>query len=424
MAEVLRLLRLSLILRVAIALAATVIGGTVIGGNSLITALLVLPSCVLLGVAFVALRRGRTDARFVNGLLVATIVAQTAEEVGMRLLLRNNLIVSQGLEVRLEMPRESRSPFEILFTRNLFGGPLLTAIPAILGAWISGKRGAIKWAIFATAVSAAGDLLTFLPNVEFFRFISGSIASQGMVTTVLAFFVGSLADQLRSEQTQLQTANQQLREQAHVREQLAGSRERVRLARELHDTLAHTLAGLVVQMNAIGTLLDKEPQAARIELKKAQTAAKTGLEETRAAISDLRANVVEDLGLSGALKRQADVMQQRLRVPVAFQQSGEEPVLNNGVGESLFRIAQEAMNNVERHANAKTVAVALTTRGANVDIVVRDDGVGFDTSALESDRFGLRGMRERAELIGAHLRVDSTPNHGTTVTVSLRPTST
>ena len=186
MAEVLRLLRLSLILRVAISVFAGVVGGMVTGANTLITLPLVLPSCILLVVTIVALQRGRTDARFVNGVLVAVIVAQSAEEVGMRLLLHTGVFTPPGVD----FPRGPRSPVDLLFSRNIFGGALLAAIPAILGAWISGKRGAIKWAIFATSVSAVGDLITIVPNFELLRFISGSIASQGMVITLLAFFVG------------------------------------------------------------------------------------------------------------------------------------------------------------------------------------------------------------------------------------------
>ncbi len=101
-----------------------------------------------------------------------------------------------------------------------------------------------------------------------------------------------------------------------------------------------------------------------------------------------------------------------------FEARGREPQLSKEQGETLFRIAQEAMNNIERHAQAKQVWVTLDAGDGTV-ISIKDDGIGFDVTALEDDRFGLRGMRERAELIGAHLRVDSAAGHGTTVTVML-----
>jgi signal transduction histidine kinase len=171
-------------------------------------------------------------------------------------------------------------------------------------------------------------------------------------------------------------------------------------------------------MNAIDTLMEVDPPAARAELNKAQVTAKRGLEETRAAISDLRANIVEELGLSGALQRQSDVLQQRTSATVIFESCGKEPQLSKEQAETLFRIAQEAMNNIERHAQAKQVHVKLDTC-EGMAVSIKDDGIGFDADAMEDDRFGLRGMRERAELIGAHLRVDSTAGHGTSVTVSL-----
>jgi len=176
-----------------------------------------------------------------------------------------------------------------------------------------------------------------------------------------------------------------------------------------------------VQMNAIGTLLDKQPDAANAELRKAQVAAKTGLEDTRAAIGDLRANLVEDLGLSGALQRQTDVLQQRSSAQVTFRQHGSEPQLGKDQAESLFRIVQEALNNIERHADAKHVDITLSNDDAkSLALTIRDDGAGFDVSALDNDRFGIRGMRERAEMVGAHLRIDSVPGQGTTVTVTVK----
>ena len=418
MALVLRLLRISLILRIAIVAGASIVGGMVTGANTLVTLPLMLPSILLLVIVTLALNRGRIDARFVNGILAAAIIAQTLEEVSMRLLLRTGVLSPPGVE----FPRGPRSPLELLLGRSLFGSALITAIPAILGAWISGRRGAIKWALFATAVSAWAELLIVLPDVEVLRFILGSIASQGLVIMVLAYFVGSLADQVRNEQRQLLEANEQLREQTHMREQLIASRERVRLARDLHDTLAHTLAGLIVQMNAIDTLIDVNVPAAKSELGKARVSARQGLDETRAAIGDLRANMVEALGLSGALRRQCEVLGQRTGASVKFELRGDEPQLNNSQAEVLFRIAQEAMNNVERHAHAGAVMVMLDTTpgpGASVVLSIRDDGIGFNTESLDDDRFGLRGMRERAELIGAHLRVESASSQGTTVTLTL-----
>lgn len=429
MAEVLRLLRLSLILRIAVSVLSVIAVGLTVGSNAIVLLLTTLPSLGLLALTSLMLTRDRMSERITKNLLVAAIVVQALESAGVRLFFRFN---EHELPPDLDGFRrpDGASLAEVFLTRGLISGALFTAIPALLGAWVSGKRGVLGWSALAVTASTVAEVATVLPDFGPLRFVVSSVASQAVVIPLLAYFVGSLADQQREEEQQLKSANRQLAEQSHVREQLATSRERVRLARDLHDTLAHTLAGLVVQMNAIGTLLDKEPAAAKSELKKAQAAAKTGLEETRAAIGDLRANVVEDLGLSGALRRQADVLQQRGNAHVTFEQHGDEPQLTKDQAETMFRIAQEAMNNVERHAGAKYVMVTLQSPNGvhngvpdGVSMSIKDDGVGFDISALDDDRFGLRGMRERAELISAHLRIDSAPAQGTTVTVTLRPAS-
>jgi signal transduction histidine kinase len=327
-------------------------------------------------------------------------------------------------------PREGETgqpPNDVIITsglllRNTFGSALFAAIPAMLGSWVGGRRSVPAWTAFTVFANFLSDALMLAPNWSGLRFIVGPTLSLAVVVGILSYFVGSLADKMREEQDQLARANRQLQEQGHVREQLAGSRERVRLSRELHDTLAHTLAGLIVQLKAIGTLMDRQPEAAKRELRKAEDAAKTGLDETRAAISDLRANMVRDLGLNGALQRQVELVNERGVTRASYERVGEEPTLNDEEAEGLFRIAQEALYNVERHANATTVRVTLDAAANEprlVSLSIADDGAGFDTSTLDDGRFGLRGMRERAELIGAHLRVDSAPGRGTRVSVTL-----
>lgn len=415
MSEVLRLLRLSLILRLVIAVLAAIISGVSVGSFPPVVLLAASASLALIVLTSIALARGKTDVKTATRLLVAAILAQALETVVIGL-------VFGGRGLREPGARPAGQPefpwMNALLMRGALASAFFYAIPTMLGAWIGGRRSVLRWTLFAVLCSLIADLISIAPNWGALPFIVGSALSQAVVIAILTYFVASLADQLRSEQVQLRVANQQLAEQARVREQLATTRERVRLSRDLHDTLAHTLAGLVVQMNAIDTLMDVDAPAAKHELGKAQLTARHGLKETRAAISDLRANIVEELGLGGALQRQCDVLQQRTGAQVTFEMCGPEPQLNKDQGETLFRIAQEAMNNIERHAQAKQVCVKLDVC-AGMSIVITDDGIGFDVREMDDDRFGMRGMRERAEMIGAHLRVDSASGHGTTVTVTL-----
>jgi|GEM_PF-1558610 len=449
MAEVLKLLRISMILRLAVSVLTVMGASLTLNGGSPLGLTAALPSLALIVATSIALARGKTDRRTVTWLLVAALVVQAVELAGLRALTGGTFFQRRPPFGRPGGPGgpgdQIESGIEPLLTRGFFSGTLFSAIPAILGAWVYGKRRALIWAGLAVLANMVSDLLVAQSDATPLRFIIGSFVTPGVIVAVLAYFVGTLADQLRQEQHELENANRKLAEQAQVREQLAASRERVRLSRDLHDTLAHTLAGLIVQMNAIATLLDRQPAAAKAELSKAQATAKTGLAETRAAIGDLRANVVQDLGLSGALQRQVELTQQRTRAQVVFEQRGPELALPGETAETLYRIAQEALHNVERHANAKHVSVELCSVSGNDDAVqvplssdtasgvdrppsqptvtmtIRDDGLGFDVTALDLDRFGIRGMRERAELIGAHLRIDSTPKQGTAVTVKLAP---
>jgi signal transduction histidine kinase len=419
MSEVLRLIRLTLILRIAVGLLVAGVVTTLLPAPNafLLQIAAIVPSFLLLGAAVLAPLRGWDSKRFVNCLLVAMIVAQAVESLASRWAFR--LMIESAPASSGELAIEAGTDFRTL-RLPLSASLLFVTIPAILGAWINGKHDALRWAAFTVLLTLLGELLIFPPEFNQFRLSVGLLGSQGIIVFIICYFVGSLADQQRAEQAQLEAANRQLAEQAPVREQLAASRERVRLSRDLHDTLAHTLAGLVVQMKAIDAVLDADPAAARRELARAGAVAKQGLDDTRAAISDLRTNAVEALGLGGALQRLVDVIGQRSGMQASFECIGPEPSLEQHTAESLFRITQEALNNVERHARAARVSVCLCNQDGTLTIQVKDDGVGFDIAALDDERFGLRGMRERAELIGAHMRVESAAGAGTQVTVTLR----
>ena len=176
---------------------------------------------------------------------------------------------------------------------------------------------------------------------------------------VVGYIVGVLAEQERNRTLELSAANVKLREQALATEQLATARERNRLARDLHDTLAHALAGLVVQLQAIETLLRGEPEAARSELVKARRIAQEGLQETRHAIQDLRVSPIEDLGLSRALERAAIDFGDRAGVQVDLHIGDPQAAISNDIAAQILFIAKEAFNNIERHADARCVEVTL-----------------------------------------------------------------
>ncbi|MCL4506877.1 MAG: sensor histidine kinase [Chloroflexi bacterium] len=425
MKQVIGLVRLTLLLRVATSIIGAIVALTFLplATPVLVDLVAVVPSLILLLVVFIASLRGWGSPHFVKSLLVAVIIVEAMEAILSRVgfqLASTALGINEGAFFR----RIPGGLSEWTLMRLPLNVPLLfITIPALLGAWIDGRRRAVRWAIFTAIMIMLSTISTDAPEFTQWRLNVGVFGAQAIVVLITTFFVATLADQQRAEQVELETANRKLAEQALVREQLATTRERVRLSRDLHDTLAHTLAGLVVQAKVVDTLLDKDPAAARRELARVQAVAKQGLEDARAAISDLRANMVEDMGLGNALQRQAELLGQRSGLQVSYEHSGDDPQLDNAHAETLLRIVQEALHNIERHANASHVSVCLEQTplpDRMLTIRVKDDGIGFDVSSLDDERFGLRGMRERAELIGAHLRIDSIVGAGTMVSVTIR----
>jgi signal transduction histidine kinase len=133
----------------------------------------------------------------------------------------------------------------------------------------------------------------------------------------------------------------------------------------------------------------------------------------------LRSSLLDDLGLEAALRSCIEEFEGRSGVPVDFRYEVLENGLNEHVSESAYRIVQESLTNVSRHAGASEVGVRVRTEGARLSVLVRDTGVGFDLAGIDTSRFGHIGMRERAELLGGSLDVQSSPGQGTVVSASL-----
>jgi signal transduction histidine kinase len=184
----------------------------------------------------------------------------------------------------------------------------------------------------------------------------------------------------------------------------------------LHDTLAHTLSGLSVQLETIKAYWDVDQNMARSSLEKSIDVAHSGLEETRRALKALRASPLDDLGLTLAIKALAKEAAARGNLELDLSKSGDIPALPPDVEHSIYRIAQEAITNVANHARAKILTIEFEYIEGKVSLVVHDDGIGFDIEKSNKvSHFGLVGMQERAGLIGGELRVISNPGSGTTV---------
>jgi len=206
-------------------------------------------------------------------------------------------------------------------------------------------------------------------------------------------------------------------EEARPDERAAG-RERERLARDLHDSVVQTLYGISLGAGTAGELLDHDPAQAQQSLAWIRETAAAGLTDVRGLILRLRPEALAGSGLTVALGRLLESPQPH-RDWQTTAQLGPEPVASADVREALYRIAQEALQNAARHANAAQVTLRLFTTGTDVVLEVQDDGRGFTLTDEFPGRLGISSMRARAEAVGGHLDVVSSPGHGTVVCARL-----
>jgi signal transduction histidine kinase len=206
---------------------------------------------------------------------------------------------------------------------------------------------------------------------------------------------------------------------------LAVTEERERIAREMPDSLAQVLGYVNTKAQAAQTLLENgHSERAAAQLGQLSEAAREAYADVREGILGLRTSLGEDRGFIETLQEYLDRWQSQSEVTVELRRSppGYDPKLAPMSEVQLLRIIQEALSNVRKHAKARRAWVRLEPAGAGVEVVIEDDGVGFDPDGLRrSDlpRFGMATMRERAEAVGGTFQVAAVPNAGTRVIVHL-----
>ena len=198
----------------------------------------------------------------------------------------------------------------------------------------------------------------------------------------------------------------------------AREEERRRIARELHDELGQRLTALKIDL----TVLAAHPTQADYDARVAemQSMVDDTLASVRRIASDLRPLMLDDLGLNAAIEWLARDTSLRMGITVHTRLPLQEPALDQRVATALYRMVQEALTNVARHAQAKSVDVALQARDGQIVLTVADDGVGFPEHApRRAGSFGLLGLRERAHMLGGRIEIRRGPQGGTTLTVRL-----
>jgi NarL family two-component system sensor histidine kinase YdfH len=239
---------------------------------------------------------------------------------------------------------------------------------------------------------------------------------------VVGVFINQLASRLRAQRESLKEANKRISHYASTLENLTISRERNRMSRELHDTVVHTLSGLAVQLETTKAYLDVDPATVKGLIDQSLEATRSGLHETRRAIKALRATPIDDLGLLDALRQLAQTAAQRANLMLRIELPEENTILSPDVEQCIFRITQEAVENVIHHANAKNLLVQLITSNNDLELLVKDDGIGFhpDANLAPAGHFGLAGMKERSQLVGGELKITSHPNSGTSIKLIIK----
>jgi len=271
------------------------------------------------------------------------------------------------------MPEENRAYI------NSLGVHTLLTVPMMLG------KETVGWICVRSSKSDARELESKL-------YIAEALAGQA----TLAVQMARLGEQAR---------------QAAVLE------ERNRIARDIHDTLAQGFTGVVVNLEAATRTLKKDNIESALEhLEHARQLAQAGLAEARLSVRALRPEPLQQADLSNALGALLRRVEASGTLHAQFSTQGEKSALPGDVESELLRIAQEAMTNILKHAKAQHLEVNLVFGADAVTLTIADDGVGFDPRG-HHDGFGLLGMRERAEGIGARLLVNSGPTQGSRVEI-------
>ncbi|MDO8567635.1 MAG: sensor histidine kinase, partial [Dehalococcoidales bacterium] len=201
--------------------------------------------------------------------------------------------------------------------------------------------------------------------------------------------------------------------------------ERKRIARELHDETTQSILGLVMRLEAASTGTDELPPRVKNLLAEIKTLGNRTLDSVHRIIYDLRPSVLDDLGLLSALRWLAEHRLSPLEVKTRVEVTGEEKKLPPHIEIALFRVVQEALTNIARHAEAHNVVVSVEFKESVILIEVEDDGKGFDISAIgpaseaKGVGLGLMGMEERVALLGGKFEIEAHPGDGTHLTIEV-----
>ncbi len=293
-----------------------------------------------------------------------------------------------------------------------------------------------RWAVAAIAYYLALCLLSYIlvtgwGQIEWWLLTVIPTATFTIIYVALYGRQSEARTRAQALAAELETANRHLAAYASQVEELTLANERQRMARELHDTLSQGLAGLILQLEAVEAhLAGSRPERARAIVRQTMEQARATLADARSAIDDLRrapasppdqAAASPHLWFEAIVRRETDRFTAATGIPVQLEIRLPSPLADPAALETGMRILAEGLTNAARHARASQVLLRLAQDGDCYDMLLQDDGVGFDPqgAADQAGHYGLLGMSERARLAGGTLEVTSRPGAGTTLHLRL-----
>jgi two-component system, NarL family, sensor histidine kinase DegS len=314
--------------------------------------------------------------------------------------------IVQALVIAISLAHTTFETLRVLhLTPDLYLLPISTYfIPVLYAALNFGIEGALPTALWCVVLTVP-NILLFHHGAE-----RTGVAAQLALLVMLGTVVARRVDRERRAKFVAEAANRRLADTQHSLQTYIGmalraqEEERHRLSRELHDETVQDLLAVKAALEALRRKVDQQSSIEFID-----TALQKSIEGMRRFCRALRPSVLDDLGLVAALEWLLSDLGGRTSIRASLEIVGESTRLDPELELVIFRIAQEALHNVERHADAGRVDVRMDYRVGGIRLQVEDDGHGFDPRRAREDGLGLVGMQERAKLVGATLRVSSWP---------------
>jgi two-component system sensor histidine kinase UhpB len=331
-----------------------------------------------------------------------------------------------------------------IFYKILIANSLVVVVGAMGGTWLTRLLSAPSNFTLLTLLSCAGIALSILVNFFILKGLLRPLSSlqetverayQGNAQVRasleglsdpdlnrLAAALNTILDRLEAYTRTVETYRQQLRALSG-RVITAQEEERRRIARELHDETSQALTTLIINLSLAEKNLPPELAETREALRATRRLASQTLEDVRKLVYNLRPTALDDLGLVPALRWYARNHLDKIGVQVRLEAKGCTERLSPQVETTIFRIAQEAINNIAKHAQARNARLSLGMKDSRITLMVEDDGRGFDVDEVlcstEERRLGLFGIEERVALLGGTFHIESQPGHGTRLSVQV-----